>query len=142
MLKITPICLDTFPTPSKQIVTYMLVAVLLIYRTLQDKLFLLSSSLCILVSESLFFKYPHKKKGLFVICCHLILMIVSLSSSLALQPYVCPGLPQKLLPAKVSSIASSDFVTRVFSRLGLSAPRRTPSCPGGPMFSVRFVSHS
>jgi hypothetical protein len=38
--------------------------------------------------------------------------------------------------------ASSDFVTRVFSRVGLSAPRPTPSYPGGPMFFVRIVSLS
>jgi hypothetical protein len=64
------------------------------------------------------------------------------SSSLARQPYVSPGLPQKLLPAEVSAIASSDFVTRVFPRVGLTAPRSTPGYPGGPMFSVRVVSLS
>jgi hypothetical protein len=31
---------------------------------------------------------------------------------------------------------------QVFSRVGLSAPRPTPDYPGGPMFSVRFVSLS
>jgi hypothetical protein len=55
---------------------------------------------------------------------------------------VGPGLPQKLVPAELSAIASSDFGTRVFSRVGLSAPRPTPGYPGGPMFSVRVVSLS
>jgi hypothetical protein len=41
---------------------------------------------------------------------------------------------------KYPAIASSDFVTRDFSRVGLSAPRPTPSYPGGPMFSVRVLS--
>jgi hypothetical protein len=40
------------------------------------------------------------------------------------------------------AIASSDFVTRIFSRVGLSTPRPTPGYPGGPMFSVRVVSLS
>jgi hypothetical protein len=43
---------------------------------------------------------------------------------------------------KYPVIASSDSVTRVFSRVGLSAPRPTPSYPGGPKFSVRVVSLS
>jgi hypothetical protein len=43
---------------------------------------------------------------------------------------------------KYPVIASSDFVTRVFSRMGFSAPRPTPGYPGGPMFSVRVVSLS
>jgi hypothetical protein len=43
---------------------------------------------------------------------------------------------------KYPAIASSDFVTRVFSRVGLSAPRPNPGYIGGPMFSVRVVSHS
>jgi hypothetical protein len=34
---------------------------------------------------------------------------------------------------KYPDIASSDFVTRVFSRVGLSVPRPTPSYPGGPL---------
>jgi hypothetical protein len=37
---------------------------------------------------------------------------------------------------KYLAIASSDFVTRVFSRVGLSAPHPTPGYPRGPMFSV------
>jgi hypothetical protein len=37
------------------------------------------------------------------------------------------------------AIASSGFVTRVFSRVGLSAPLPTPGCPGGPMFSVGVI---
>jgi hypothetical protein len=41
---------------------------------------------------------------------------------------------------KYLSIASSDFVTRVFSRVGLSAPRPTPGHPGGPIFSLRVLS--
>jgi hypothetical protein len=43
---------------------------------------------------------------------------------------------------KYLAIASSDFATRVFSRLGLSAPRPTPGYPRGPMLSVRVVSLS
>jgi hypothetical protein len=43
---------------------------------------------------------------------------------------------------KYPAIASSDFATRVFSRVRLSAPRSTHGCPGGPMFSVRVVSLS
>jgi hypothetical protein len=56
----------------------------------------------------------------------------SSSSSLARQPYVGPGLPQKLLPAKYLANAFSDFVTRV-SSVGLSAPRPTLGYPGGPL---------
>jgi hypothetical protein len=41
---------------------------------------------------------------------------------------------------KYPAIASSGFATRVFYRVGLSAPRPTPGYPGEPMFSVRFVS--
>jgi hypothetical protein len=41
---------------------------------------------------------------------------------------------------KYPAIASSDFVRRVFSRVGFSAPRPTPGYPEGPMFSVRVVS--
>jgi hypothetical protein len=40
------------------------------------------------------------------------------------------------------AIASSDFVTRVFSRVGLSAPRPTPGYLEGPKLSVRVVSLS
>jgi hypothetical protein len=40
------------------------------------------------------------------------------------------------------AIASSDFVTRVFSRMGLSAPRPTPGYLGWPTFFVRVVSLS
>jgi hypothetical protein len=43
---------------------------------------------------------------------------------------------------KYTAIASSNCVTRVFSRVGLSAPRPTSGYPGGPMFSVRVVSLS
>jgi hypothetical protein len=43
---------------------------------------------------------------------------------------------------KYPAVVSSDFVTRVFSRVGLSAPRPTSDYPGGPMFSVRVVSLS
>jgi hypothetical protein len=38
--------------------------------------------------------------------------------------------------------AFSVFVTFYFSWVELSAPRPTPSDPGGPMFSVRVVSLS
>jgi hypothetical protein len=67
-------------------------------------------------------------------------MCISSSSSWARQPYVGPGLPQKLVQIKYPAIASSDFATRVFSRVGLSAPHPTPGYPGGPMFSLRVVS--
>jgi hypothetical protein len=40
-------------------------------------------------------------------------------SSSARQPCMGPGLPQKRLPVKDLSIASSDFVTRVFFTVGL-----------------------
>jgi hypothetical protein len=40
---------------------------------------------------------------------------------------------------KYPAIASSDFVTRVFSKVRLSAPYPTPSYPGGLMSSVRVV---
>jgi hypothetical protein len=56
------------------------------------------------------------------------------SSSLARQPYVSPDLPQKLLPAEVSAIVSSDFVTSVFSRVGLSAPLTNPAILEGQYF--------
>jgi hypothetical protein len=45
-------------------------------------------------------------------------------------------------PLKYLAIASSDFVGRVFSRVGLSAPHPTTSYPGGPIFSIRVVSLS
>jgi hypothetical protein len=56
------------------------------------------------------------------------------SSSLARQPYVSPDLPQKLLPAEVSAIVSSDFVTSVFSRVGLSASLTNPAILEGQCF--------
>jgi hypothetical protein len=40
------------------------------------------------------------------------------------------------------AVASSDFVTKVFSTVELSAPRPIPGYPAGPMFSVRIVSLS
>jgi hypothetical protein len=43
---------------------------------------------------------------------------------------------------KYPAIASSDFVTRVFSRMGLSTPYPTPGYPEGLMFSVSIVSLS
>jgi hypothetical protein len=43
---------------------------------------------------------------------------------------------------KYSAIASPDFMTRVFSRVVVSARRPPPGCPGGPMFSVSVVSLS
>jgi hypothetical protein len=43
---------------------------------------------------------------------------------------------------KYQAIASSDFVTRMFSRVGLSALRPSPGYSGGPIFSVRVVSLS
>jgi hypothetical protein len=43
---------------------------------------------------------------------------------------------------KYPVIASSDFVTRIFSRVELSVPRPTPDFPGGPMFFVRVISLS
>jgi hypothetical protein len=54
------------------------------------------------------------------------------SSSLFRQPYVGPGLPQKLLPAKYPAIASSDFVKSLFQG-GVVSP--TPNLqPGGYPF--------
>jgi hypothetical protein len=41
---------------------------------------------------------------------------------------------------KYPAIASSDFVTRIFSSVGLSAPHPTLGYLGGPMLSVRVVS--
>jgi hypothetical protein len=52
--------------------------------------------------------------------------ISSSSSSSARQPYVGPGLPQKLLPAKDPAIASSDFETRVFFQDGVVSPTPNP----------------
>jgi hypothetical protein len=66
----------------------------------------------------------------------------SSSLSSARQPYVGPGLPQKLLPAKVSGYCFFRFRDKIFSIVGLSAPRPTPGYTGGPMFSVRVVSLS
>jgi hypothetical protein len=43
---------------------------------------------------------------------------------------------------KYPAIASSDFMTGVFSRVGLSAPCPTRGYPGGPMFSVKIISLS
>jgi hypothetical protein len=43
---------------------------------------------------------------------------------------------------KYPAIASSGFVTRVFSRVGVSATRPNPGHSGGPIFSVRAVSLS
>jgi hypothetical protein len=43
---------------------------------------------------------------------------------------------------KYPAIASSDFVTRVFSRVWLSAPLPTPGYPGESKFSVSVVSLS
>jgi hypothetical protein len=58
----------------------------------------------------------------------------------------CPALALAFLRSfrqlKYPAIASSDFVTIVFSRMGLSAPRPTLGYPGEPMFSVRVFSHS
>jgi hypothetical protein len=56
----------------------------------------------------------------------IVVRVLGNGSSLTRQPYVGSGLPQKLLPAKVSGYCFSDFVTRVFSRVGLSAPTPNP----------------
>jgi hypothetical protein len=64
------------------------------------------------------------------------------SSSLAQKPYVGLAFLRSFCQLKCLATASSDFVTRVFSRVGLSAPRPTPGYPGGPMFSVRVLSFS
>jgi hypothetical protein len=71
-----------------------------------------------------------------------LLLLLLLSSSLARQPYVGPGLPQKLLPAEVSSYYFFRFRDKSLFQGGLSAPRPTPGYPGGPMFYVRVVSLS
>jgi hypothetical protein len=63
-----------------------------------------------------------------------------ISSSLARQPYVGPGLPQKLLPAKVSGYCFYRFREKSFP--GWSAPRPTPGYTRGSMFSVTIVSLS
>jgi hypothetical protein len=64
------------------------------------------------------------------------------SSSLARQPYVDPGLPQKLLPAEVSGYCFFRFRDKSLSRVGLSASRPSPGYSEGPIFSVRIVSFS
>jgi hypothetical protein len=67
---------------------------------------------------------------------------LSSSSSLARQPYVGPGLPQKLLPAEVSGYCFFIFRDNSISRVGLSAPRPTPGYPGVSIFSVKVISLS
>jgi hypothetical protein len=64
------------------------------------------------------------------------------SSSLARQPYVGPGLPQKLLPAKVFSYYFFRFCDKCLFQGGVVSPTNKPGYPGGPMFSVRIVSLS
>jgi hypothetical protein len=59
------------------------------------------------------------------------------SSSLARQPYVGPGLPQKLLPAEVSS-CSSNFVTRVFQGGVVSPHAQAPAVMEGRCFLSGF----
>jgi hypothetical protein len=66
----------------------------------------------------------------------------SSSSSLARQPYVVPGLPQKLLLAEVSSYSFFRFRDKSLFQGGLSAPRPTPVILEGRFFSVRVVSLS
>jgi hypothetical protein len=66
----------------------------------------------------------------------------NISSSLARQPYVGPGLPQKLLPAEVSGYCFFRFRDKSLFQGGGVSPRPTPGYPGGPMFSVRVVSLS
>jgi hypothetical protein len=44
--------------------------------------------------------------------------------------------PRSFCQLKHPAIASSDFVIKLFTRVGLSAPRQTPDYPGVPMFSV------
>jgi hypothetical protein len=67
-------------------------------------------------------------------------MNTSSSSSLACQPYVDPGLPQKLLPAKVSGYCFFRFCDKSLLQGGVVSPTPNPGYPGGPMFSVRVVS--
>jgi hypothetical protein len=64
------------------------------------------------------------------------------TSSSARQPYVGPGLPQKLLPPEVSGYCFFTFRDESFFRVGWSALRLTPGYPEGPMFSVRVISLS
>jgi hypothetical protein len=45
--------------------------------------------------------------------------------------------PRSVFQLKHPAIASSDFVKKLFSRVGLSAPCQIPDYPGVPMFSVR-----
>jgi hypothetical protein len=60
----------------------------------------------------------------------------SSSSSSARQPYVGPGLPQKLLPAEVSGYCFVRFRGKSLFQGGVVSPTPNPGYPGGPMFSV------
>jgi hypothetical protein len=53
-------------------------------------------------------------------------MASSSSSSLARQPYVGPGLPQKLLQLKYPAIASSDSVIKSLFLGGVVSPTPNP----------------
>jgi hypothetical protein len=64
------------------------------------------------------------------------------SPSLAREPCVCPGLPQKLLPAEVSGYCFFRFRDKILFQGGLSAKRPIRSYLGGLMFPVRVVSLS
>jgi hypothetical protein len=66
--------------------------------------------------------------------------ISSSSSSLAWQLYVGPGLPQKLLPVKVSGYCFFRFHNKSVVQGEFVSP--TPGYSGGRIFSVRVVSFS
>jgi hypothetical protein len=68
---------------------------------------------------------------------YIIIIIIIIGST-----YVGLGLPQKLLPAKVSGYCFVTFRDKNLFQGGVISPRPTPGYPGMPMFSVRLVSLS
>jgi hypothetical protein len=56
----------------------------------------------------------------------IIFVIVRSSSSLARQPYVGPGLPQKLLPAEVSGYCFFRFGDKSLFQVGVVSPTPNP----------------
>jgi hypothetical protein len=72
-------------------------------------------------------KDAHKCQGLVGTVMNFIIIIIGSAAQVFLRSFC---------QLKFSAIASSDFVTRVFSRVGLSTPRPTPGYPRGLMYSV------
>jgi hypothetical protein len=72
----------------------------------------------------------------------IIIIVISLSSSSARQPYVGPGLRQKLLSAKVSGYCFFRFRDKSLFKGGVDSPTPNPRSPRGPIFSVRVVTLS